>query len=180
MSCDTHFQRLLIEMAPGDTTVGSRPSRSGRPWSPQAMGQRIAVTRGTDPHIFLVRALADHGLSPAGVKLVLLQHADRRTARDRGDVPAQAGLDPLMAAAEVETGARLFYRKPQDNTSRRADERAVPSATRPQQLTSALAAHPEEPPVECRWTPSNRGWTQAFSAQTDGDTTSPVQVFESR
>jgi sulfonate transport system substrate-binding protein len=79
-------------------------------------GQRIAVTRGTDPHIFLVRALADHGLSTADVKLVLLQHADGRTALERGDVPAWAGLDPLMAAAEVETGARLFYRKPQDNT----------------------------------------------------------------
>jgi sulfonate transport system substrate-binding protein len=73
-------------------------------------GQRIAVTRGTDPHIFLVRALADHGLSTADVKLVLLQHADGRTALQRGDVPAWAGLDPLMAAAEIETGARLFAR----------------------------------------------------------------------
>jgi sulfonate transport system substrate-binding protein len=79
-------------------------------------GQRVAVTRGTDPHIFLVRALADAGLSTADVKLVLLQHADGRTALQRGDVPAWAGLDPLMAAAEVETGARLFYRKPEANT----------------------------------------------------------------
>ena len=79
-------------------------------------GQRIAVTRGTDPHIFLVRALADNGLSTADVKLVLLQHADGRIALERGDVPAWAGLDPMMAAAEIETGARLFYRKPQDNT----------------------------------------------------------------
>lgn len=79
-------------------------------------GQRIAVTRGTDPHIFLVRALADAGMSEKDVKLVLLQHADGRTAMERGDVAAWAGLDPMMAATEVETGARLFYRKPQDNT----------------------------------------------------------------
>jgi sulfonate transport system substrate-binding protein len=78
--------------------------------------QRIAVTRGTDPHILLIRALAEAGLSDKDVKLVLLQHADGRTALERGDVAAWAGLDPLMAATEVETGARLFYRKPEANT----------------------------------------------------------------
>jgi sulfonate transport system substrate-binding protein len=79
-------------------------------------GQRIAVTRGTDPHIFLVRALASAGLSEKDVKLVLLQHPDGRTALERGDVVAWAGLDPMMAAAELESGARLFYRKPEANT----------------------------------------------------------------
>jgi sulfonate transport system substrate-binding protein len=79
-------------------------------------GQRVAVTRGTDPHIFLVRALAGAGLSEKDVKLVLLQHADGRTAMERGDVVAWAGLDPMMAASEVETGARLFFRKPEANT----------------------------------------------------------------
>ncbi len=79
-------------------------------------GQRIAVTRGTDPHIFLVRALAEAGLSEKDVKLVLLQHPDGRTALERGDVAAWAGLDPMMAAAEIESGARLFYRKPDANT----------------------------------------------------------------
>lgn len=79
-------------------------------------GQRVAVTRGTDPHIFLVRALAGAGLTEKDVKLVLLQHADGRTALERGDVNAWAGLDPLMAASEVESGARLFFRKPEANT----------------------------------------------------------------
>ncbi|HEY0124163.1 MAG TPA: aliphatic sulfonate ABC transporter substrate-binding protein [Rhizobium sp.] len=79
-------------------------------------GKTIAVTRGTDPHIFLVRALADAGLKQTDVKLVLLQHADGKLALLRGDVDAWAGLDPLMAAAEVEDKARLFYRKPENNT----------------------------------------------------------------
>ena len=79
-------------------------------------GERVAVTRGTDPHIFLVRALAGAGMSEKDVKLVLLQHADGRTAMERGDVAAWAGLDPMMAAAEVESGARLFFRKPEANT----------------------------------------------------------------
>ena len=79
-------------------------------------GKRVAVTRGTDPHIFLVRALADAGLSEKDVKLVLLQHADGRLALDRGDVDAWAGLDPMMAAAEIEGGDVLFFRKAEANT----------------------------------------------------------------
>ena len=79
-------------------------------------GQRVAVTRGTDPDIFLVRALATAGLTEHDVKLVLLQHPDGRTAMERGDVAAWAGLDPMMAAAEIESGARLFYRNAAANT----------------------------------------------------------------
>jgi sulfonate transport system substrate-binding protein len=79
-------------------------------------GKRVAVTRGTDPHIFLVRALLDAGLSEKDITPVLLQHADGKTALIRGDVDAWAGLDPMMAQAEVEDGAKLFFRKPDANT----------------------------------------------------------------
>jgi len=79
-------------------------------------GKRVAVTRGTDPHIFLVRALLDAGLSEKDITPVLLQHADGKTALIRGDVDAWAGLDPMMAQAEVEDGARLFFRNPAANT----------------------------------------------------------------
>ncbi len=79
-------------------------------------GKRVAVTRGTDPHIFLVRALQSAGLTEKDVTLVLLQHADGKAALVRGDVQAWAGLDPMMASAEVEDGARLFFRNPAANT----------------------------------------------------------------
>jgi sulfonate transport system substrate-binding protein len=79
-------------------------------------GKTVAVTRGTDPHIFLVRALASEGLTDKDVRFVLLQHADGRLALERGDVDAWAGLDPMMASAEIESGARLFFRKPEANT----------------------------------------------------------------
>ncbi|MFL4982615.1 MAG: aliphatic sulfonate ABC transporter substrate-binding protein [Xanthobacteraceae bacterium] len=79
-------------------------------------GKRVAVTRGTDPHIFLVRALQSVGLGERDITPVLLQHPDGKTALIRGDVQAWAGLDPMMAQAEVEDGARLFYRKPEANT----------------------------------------------------------------
>jgi sulfonate transport system substrate-binding protein len=79
-------------------------------------GKRVAVTRGTDPHIFLVRALLSVGLTEKDISEVLLQHPDGKTALIRGDVDAWAGLDPMMAQAQVEDGARLFYRNKDANT----------------------------------------------------------------
>jgi sulfonate transport system substrate-binding protein len=79
-------------------------------------GKRVAVTRGTDPHIFLVRALQSVGLTERDITPVLLQHPDGKTALIRGDVQAWAGLDPMMAQAEVEDGAKLFYRNKEANT----------------------------------------------------------------
>ena len=79
-------------------------------------GKRVAVTRGTDPHIFLVRALLGVGLSEKDIHPVLLQHPDGKTALIRGDVDAWAGLDPMMAQAQVQDGVRLFYRNKAANT----------------------------------------------------------------
>lgn len=79
-------------------------------------GKRVAVTRGTDPHVFLVRALQSAGMRERDITPVLLQHPDGKTALIRGDVDAWAGLDPMMAQAELEDGARLFYRNAGANT----------------------------------------------------------------
>src|SRR5512144_1198917 len=51
-------------------------------------GKRVAVTRGTDPHIFLVRALQKFGMTEKDIVPVLLQHPDGKTALIRGDVEA--------------------------------------------------------------------------------------------
>jgi len=79
-------------------------------------GKRVAVTRGTDPYIFLLRALDQNNMTDKDIKVVLLQHPDGKTALERGDVDAWAGLDPYMAQVEVENGARLFFRNPDFNT----------------------------------------------------------------
>ncbi|MGY6250534.1 aliphatic sulfonate ABC transporter substrate-binding protein [Bosea thiooxidans] len=106
-------------------------------------GRRVAVTRGTDPHIFLVRALADAKLAEKDVKLVLLQHADGRLALERGDVDAWAGLDPMMAAAEVESGAKLFYRKAEDNSWGILNVREAFAKENPDLVRKVLAAYEE-------------------------------------
>ena len=104
-------------------------------------GKSVAVTRGTDPHIFLVRALQDAGLTEKDVKLVLLQHADGKLALLRGDVQAWAGLDPLMASAEIEAGAKLFYRKPEANTWGVLNVREAFAKEQPQLVKRVLATY---------------------------------------
>ncbi|APX32981.1 ABC transporter substrate-binding protein [Brachybacterium sp. P6-10-X1] len=79
-------------------------------------GRSVAATKGTDPYFFLVQALAEAGLTVDDVTIQLLQHADGRAALDGGSVDAWAGLDPIMAAAEVESGAQLVYRNVDFNT----------------------------------------------------------------
>ena len=79
-------------------------------------GKAVAVTRGTDPHIFLLRALDAKGLGETDINAVLLQHPDGYRALATEQVDAWAGLDPHMAKAQVEIGAVLFYRNPAFNT----------------------------------------------------------------
>ncbi|MFN3525208.1 MAG: aliphatic sulfonate ABC transporter substrate-binding protein [Paracoccus sp. (in: a-proteobacteria)] len=104
-------------------------------------GKTVAVTRGTDPHIFLIRALADQGLTERDITTVLLQHADGKTALIRGDVDAWAGLDPLMAAAEVEEGARLFFRNADANTYGILNTREAFLAEQPEAVARVLSVY---------------------------------------
>lgn len=104
-------------------------------------GKRVAVTRGTDPHIFLIRALAEHGLSDKDVQFVLLQYADGKAALVRGDVDAWAGLDPLTAAAQLESGAELFYRRPELNTWGILNVREAFAKENPEIVTRVIEAY---------------------------------------
>ena len=103
--------------------------------------KRVAVTRGTDPHIFLVRSLAGAKLTEKDVRLVLLQHPDGRTALERGDVDAWAGLDPMMAAAEIESGAVLFHRDKSANTWGILNVREEFAKDHPELVGRVLAAY---------------------------------------
>ncbi len=104
-------------------------------------GKSVAVTRGTDPHIFLIRALAANGLTEKDVRLVLLQHADGRLALTRGDVDAWAGLDPIMASAELEDGAVLFFRDPAANSWSVLNVREAFAQENPEIVRRVLAAY---------------------------------------
>ncbi|RSK50701.1 aliphatic sulfonate ABC transporter substrate-binding protein [Bacillus canaveralius] len=79
-------------------------------------GKKVAATVGTDPYIFLLRALDEEGLSQSDIELVNLQHGDGGSALTTGQVDAWAGLDPHMARLEVEADTKLFYRNTDFNT----------------------------------------------------------------
>ncbi len=109
----------------------------------QLSGKRIAVTRGTDPHIFLLRALKSAGLSEKDIRLIPLQHGDGRLALDRGDVDAWSGLDPFIAQAELESHDRLLYRNPEFNSYDVVNVREAFSVEHPEIVEKLIAAYEE-------------------------------------
>ena len=104
-------------------------------------GKRVADLRGTDPHVLRGRALPQAGLSERAGKLVLLQHGDGRAALDRGDVDAWAGLDPIMATAEIEHGDVLFYRDRAANTPGILNVREAFAKEQPDAVRKVLASY---------------------------------------
>ena len=104
-------------------------------------GKRVAATRGTDPFIFLARALDENGLTIKDVELVALQHADGKNALLRGDVDAWAGLDPLMAQAEVDSGAKFIYRNANLNSYGILNVREDFAKDHPELIVRALKAY---------------------------------------
>ncbi len=107
----------------------------------QLKGKKVAATKGTDPYFFLLRSLNAVGLSGADVEVVNLQHADGRIALERGQVDAWAGLDPHMAASELEAGSKLLYRNIDFNTYGFLNAREEFIDQYPELTTRVLAAY---------------------------------------
>jgi sulfonate transport system substrate-binding protein len=82
----------------------------------QLKGKKVAATKGTDPYFFLLQSLHEFGLKESDIEVVNVQHADGKTALERGDVDAWSGLDPHMAQTELEQGSKLIYRNIDFNT----------------------------------------------------------------
>jgi sulfonate transport system substrate-binding protein len=106
-------------------------------------GKKIAVTKGTDPYFFLLQSLATASLSPADVEIVNLQHADGKTALERGDVDAWSGLDPFMAQTVQQQGSRLLYRNPGFNSYGVLNVREDFSAAHPDLVQSVVNSYEE-------------------------------------
>jgi len=79
-------------------------------------GRKVAATKGTDPYLFLLRSLHEAGLTRSDVEIVHLQHPDGRVALQQRRVDAWAGLDPHLAASQLQDGTRLLYRNVAFNT----------------------------------------------------------------
>lgn len=74
-------------------------------------GKKVAVTKGTDPYFYLLRALGENGLNLQDVEIVHLQHPEGKVALEQGRVDAWVGIDPHLSAAQV-SGTRTIYSNP--------------------------------------------------------------------
>lgn len=104
-------------------------------------GKKIAATKGTDPYLFTLRSLQQAGLKKDDVELVHLQHPDGRTALEKGNVDAWAGLDPHMAASEIQAGSRLLYRNKDFNSYGVVSVTEKFAKAHPQTITKVLDAY---------------------------------------
>jgi sulfonate transport system substrate-binding protein len=109
------IKAIYVYSNPEWTALVTRPN-SGIQRIQDLKGKRVAVTRGTDPHIFLLRALNSVGLTEKDIELVPLQHPDGKTALEKGSVDAWAGLDPYTAQLQVEKNCVLFFRNKEWNS----------------------------------------------------------------
>ena len=104
-------------------------------------GKKIAATLGTDPYIFLLRALEEKGLSSKDVEIINLQHGDGAAALLSGEVDAWAGLDPHMARVEKNFGANLFFRNPDFNTYGTLNVRSAFAEKYPEYVTKVIEVY---------------------------------------
>lgn len=104
-------------------------------------GKKVAATKGTDPYLFLLRTLQLHGVKKSELEIVHLQHADGRAALESGRVDAWAGLDPHLAASELQAGSRLLYRNVGFNTYGFLNVRDAFATQYPEQVRQVLAAY---------------------------------------
>ena len=104
-------------------------------------GKKVAATKGTDPYLFLLRALASVDLKRGDIEHIGLQHADGRAALEQGKVDAWAGLDPHMAASELEGGSRLLYRNVAYNTYGFLNVREDFLAANPQAVAKVIKSY---------------------------------------
>lgn len=136
----------------------------------QLKGKQVAATKGTDPYFFLLRSLQANGLSPDDIKIVHLQHPDGRTALEQGRVDAWAGLDPHMAAAELD-GARFLYRNDNFGLGAFLNTRENFLDEHPQAVETVLQAYERAR----RWIIAN---PQEAATLISGETQLPVEVIK--
>ncbi|WP_087687658.1 aliphatic sulfonate ABC transporter substrate-binding protein [Pandoraea sp. PE-S2R-1] len=73
-------------------------------------GKKIAFAKGSQGHLFVLRALADAGVSPSEVQFAYLSYSDARAAIERGFVDAWSVPDPRYADAEIASHVRTILK----------------------------------------------------------------------
>lgn len=133
------IRTVYISTTPEWTALLLRPGSTIKSVK-ELRGKTIAATPGTDPYVFMVRTLAQAGLTLNDVKVVTLQHPDGKNELLRGRIDAWAGLDPLMAQAEL-AKAPYLYRNVDFNTYNVISVRQEFAKAHPELVSRVLAAY---------------------------------------
>jgi sulfonate transport system substrate-binding protein len=97
----------------GQPIVGTNSAMLVRQDSPirtlaDLRGKRVAYTKGSSAHNFVVQALASVGMKPADIQSVFLQPSDAGAAFRNGSLDAWAIWDPFYAMAAADSGVRVL------------------------------------------------------------------------
>ncbi len=161
------IRSVYLYSQPEWTALVTRPD-TGIETVADLAGKTVAVTRGTDPHLFLLQALAAEGLAERDVRTVLLQHPDGGRALVSRQVDAWAGLDPHMAQHELEDGVVLFHRAPELNTYGVLNVREAFAERYPETVVRVLEVY-ERARAYAREYPDELVAVLADAARLDGD-----------
>jgi sulfonate transport system substrate-binding protein len=71
-------------------------------------GKKIAFAKGSQGHLFVLKAMRDAHMDPDSAEFAYLSYGDARSAFERGFVDAWAVPDPRYADTELSTGARTI------------------------------------------------------------------------
>jgi sulfonate transport system substrate-binding protein len=71
-------------------------------------GKKVALNKGSNVHFLLVKLLERAGVKYSEIEPIFLTPADARAAFERGSVDAWAIWEPFLAAAQMQTGARIL------------------------------------------------------------------------
>ncbi|GAB6926746.1 aliphatic sulfonate ABC transporter substrate-binding protein [Paenibacillus sp. JCM 10914] len=74
-------------------------------------GKKIALAKGTTSHVYLLKKLANHGLTEQDVEIVNLQFSDALPAFSTGSVDAWVSIDPFTTQLTQESKARIVAGK---------------------------------------------------------------------
>jgi aliphatic sulfonates family ABC transporter substrate-binding protein len=71
-------------------------------------GRRVAVTRGSNVHCLLLRALEEAGVDPSAVDVIFTEPGGGQRLFESGQVSAWVIWDPFLASVQHATGARVL------------------------------------------------------------------------
>jgi sulfonate transport system substrate-binding protein len=71
-------------------------------------GKKIAFAKGSQGHLFVLKAMQDAHMDPDAAQFAYLSYGDARSAFERGFIDAWAVPDPRYADTELSTGARAI------------------------------------------------------------------------